>query len=114
MLGDESKKPREAEHLTFRVVGLYQPVAVEQCCLAGIEHYLVLLVVHFRHKPKGHTPSPKLFGIAATTAHVGQVVARVGVPQATALWVEDTVEAGYEHVGWDAGQQRLVDLGQYL
>src|SRR5919112_4365208 len=28
--------------------------------------------------------------------------------------VEDGVEAGYEHVGGDAGYQRLVDLSQYL
>src|SRR5215208_4112280 len=45
---------------------------------------------------------------------VGQVVASVCVAQATALWVEDGVEAGYEHVGGYAGKQRLVDLGQYL
>src|ERR671921_753048 len=38
----------------------------------------------------------------------------VGIHKMAPLRIEDGVEAGYEHVGWDAGQQRLVDLGQYL
>jgi hypothetical protein len=31
-----------------------------------------------------------------------------------ALWLKDGVEAGYEHVGWYAREQRLVDLLEYL
>src|SRR5215212_7658278 len=30
------------------------------------------------------------------------------------MWVEDSVEARYEHVLRDTSHQRLVDLGQYL
>jgi hypothetical protein len=49
VLRHERPKPREAEHLAFRVVGLYQPVAVEQDALASIDHYLLLLVAHPWH-----------------------------------------------------------------
>src|SRR5215216_3320202 len=45
---------------------------------------------------------------------VRQVVACVSVPQATAMWVEHAIEAGYEHVLRDAGKQRLVDPREYL
>src|SRR5215216_7817672 len=45
---------------------------------------------------------------------VGEVVACVSVSQGSALGLEDGVEAGYEHVGWDASEQRLVDPDQYL
>jgi hypothetical protein len=31
VLGDERLKPGETEHLTLGVVGLYQPIAVEEC-----------------------------------------------------------------------------------
>ena len=41
-------------------------------------------------------------------------MAGVGVAEATALGVEDGVEAGDEHVGWDAREQRLVDPLKYL
>src|SRR5215208_1906120 len=84
MLSNERPQPREAELLTLRVVGLYQTVAVEQCCLALLEHYLLLLVVDPQHKAQGHPPGPEFFGIA-TMPQVGQVVARVGVSQAIAL-----------------------------
>src|SRR5215213_7961976 len=103
----------EAEHLTLRIVGLYQPITVEEDALARIEFCLLLLVAHPRHEPQGHPPRPQLLCLA-TMPEVGQVVASVCVAQATALWVEDGVEAGYEHVGGYAGKQRLVDLGQYL
>src|SRR5215212_2000133 len=110
MLGDERPKPREAKHLTLGVVSLYEPVAVEKCCLALLEHDLLLLIAHPRHDPQGHPPGPKLLALATMVAQVGQVVARVSVAQGSALRVEDGVEAGYEHVGGDASQQRLVDL----
>src|SRR5215212_6158068 len=51
MLGDERLQPRETEHLTLRVVRLYQPVAVEQHALALLQHYLLLLIAHPRHEP---------------------------------------------------------------
>src|SRR5215213_10340878 len=110
MLSYERPKPREAEHLTLRVVGLYQPVAVEQCCLALLEHYLVLLVAHPRHDPQGHAPGPQLLAFASTAPkHIGQVVAGVGVADASALGIEYAIEAGNEHVGGDAGKQCLID-----
>src|ERR671916_975291 len=45
---------------------------------------------------------------------VGQVMACVGVAQASALRLKDGVEAGDEHVERDTSQQRLVDLLEYL
>src|SRR5215211_3472478 len=38
----------------------------------------------------------------------------IGVAQATALRVEDGVEAGDEHVGWDAGMKRFVNSLEHL
>src|SRR5215216_6172304 len=90
--------------------GLYQSVGVEQDAFASIDFDLLLLVAHPRHKPKGHPPGPQ-FLCVPTTPEVGKVVARVGVAQASAPRLEDGVEAGYEHVGWDASHQRLVDSG---
>src|ERR687897_2108726 len=113
MLGDERPKPGKAEHLSFRVVSLYKPVAVEEDALTSIEHYLVLLVAHVRHKPQGHPSSPQLLG-GAVTVYVGRVVARVGVSQATALGVEYGVEAGDEHVSRYAGDECLVDPLEHL
>src|ERR687894_792271 len=116
MLGDERSQPREAEHLACcRVVSLYQPVAVEENALATIEYYLLLLVAHPRHKPKGHPSGPQFLCIATTTAaHIGQVVACVGVGEAPTPRVEDGVEAGDKHVGWYVGDQRVVDPSQYI
>src|SRR5215212_10169529 len=45
---------------------------------------------------------------------VGQVMARVGIPQATALRVEDAIEARDKHVGWDVCEENLVCLRQSL
>src|SRR5215211_5956868 len=45
---------------------------------------------------------------------IGEVVARVGVGEGTAPRVDDGIEAGDEHVGRDASQQRLVDPLKYL
>src|SRR5215216_6887208 len=52
MLGDERLQPRKTEHLTLRVVRLYQPVAAEQHALALLQHYLLLLIAHPRHEPR--------------------------------------------------------------
>jgi hypothetical protein len=49
VLRHERPQPREAEHLSLGVVGLDQPVAVEEDALASIDHYLPLLVAHPRH-----------------------------------------------------------------
>src|SRR5215212_394470 len=97
MLGYKRPKLRKAEHLAFRVVCLYQTIAIEEGCLAAVQDYLLLLITHRRHEPQGHPPSPQFLGVTVTV-EVGQVVARVGVAQAAALRVEDSVEAGYEHV----------------
>src|ERR671911_468030 len=67
-------------------------IAVEESDLIRLEHHLLLLVAHPQHKAQGHPPGPEFFGIA-TMLQVGQVVARVGVSQATALRVEDAIEA---------------------
>src|SRR3712207_2994605 len=113
MLGDKRPQPWEAEHLTFGVVSLYQPVAVEEGCFTSFQGDLFLLITHPRHKPQRHPPGPQLPAVA-TTPHVGQVMACVGVAQASALGIEYAIEAGDEHVGWDASQQRLVDPLKYL
>src|SRR5215210_9030603 len=99
MLGDQLSQPGEAEHLALRVVGLYQPVAVEECTLTHSQDDLLFLVVHTRHKAQRHASRPQ-FLCGATVAHIGKVVTCVGVGEVTALWLEDGVEAGYEHVGW--------------
>src|SRR5215207_1732734 len=113
MLGYKRPKPRKAEHLAFRVVCLYQTVAIEEGYLTAIQDYLLLLITHLRHEPQGHPPSLQFLGVTVTV-EVGRVVACVGVSQGSALWVEDGVEAGYEHVLRDACQQCLVDLLKYL
>src|ERR671920_1886025 len=95
-------------------MSLYEAIAVEQCCLASIERYLLLLIIHAGHEAQGHPPGPQFFGIATTTTQVRQVVARVGVAQGSPLGVEDGVEAGDEHVGRDASDQRLVDPIEYF
>ena len=58
MLGYKRPKPREAEHLAFRVVGFYEAVAVEERAaspgLQGV--YLLLLIVHTRHEAQEASP----------------------------------------------------------
>src|SRR5215204_7044937 len=90
-----------------RVVGPYQPVAVEKDIIPRLEHYLLLLVGHAWHESQGHSPGPQ-FLCVATMPEVGEVVACVGVGEPTTVWVEDSVEAGDKHVGGYAGKQRLV------
>src|SRR5688500_17876890 len=103
MLGDESTKPRKPEHLTLRVMSFHEAVAVEEDCFASFQGDLLPLIKCPWHKAQGHPSGPKFLGVA-TTPEVGQVVARVGVAQASALGVEDGVEASYEHVGRYANQ----------
>ena len=106
-------QPRETKHLTLGVVSLYQPVAVEQDAVTLSQRDLSLLVAHPWHKPQRHSSCLQLLAIA-TMRQVRQIVACVSVSQASAVGVEDGVEAGGEHVGGDASQQRLVDLLKYL
>ena len=54
--------------------------------------------------PRGIPLAHNFLGFATTT-QVGYVVARV--VEATAMGVEDGIEAGDKHVWWDASQQRL-------
>jgi hypothetical protein len=56
VLGDECPQPREAENLTFGVVGLDETITVEEGAVAFLEHYLLLLVVHARHETQRHPP----------------------------------------------------------
>jgi hypothetical protein len=65
---DECTQPRETEHLTLRIVCLYQPVAVEEGCLASIEFDLPLLVAHPWQEAQGHPPGSYLLAISTTTA----------------------------------------------
>src|SRR5215211_4207916 len=94
-------------------MGLDQPVAVKEGLVASAYCDLLLLVGHPRHESQGHPPRAKLFRTAAS-AQVGQVVAGVGVSKGTALWVENTEETGYEHVGGYAGIERIVNSFEYL
>ncbi len=92
-------------------MGLYQPIAVEEHAISGREGFLPLLVVHPRHKPQGHTPGPE-FGRQAFVPAARKVVTGVGVSQPTLLRIEDSVEAGNEHVGRNVGKEDFVGLLQ--
>src|SRR5918994_706870 len=59
MLADKRSQPRETEHLAFGVVSLYQPVAVEQCCLASLDDDLHLLVADAGHESQGYLCKPR-------------------------------------------------------
>src|SRR5215216_4666617 len=50
----------------------------------------------------------------AMSLAAGEVVSGVGVEESATLWVEDTVEAGDEHVGRDVGTQSFIDSFEYL
>src|ERR671920_658294 len=101
-------KPGEAEQIPLRVVGFYQAIAVEENALANIESDLLLLVAHTGHDPKGHAPGSKFLRLVAVP-HVGQVVSGVSEAHTSAPGIEDSVEAGYEHVWRDVGHQGIVD-----
>src|SRR5215217_333557 len=113
VLGDERSKLRKAEHSALGVMGLHQPVAVEQHAATLSERVLPLLIAHPWHKPKRHPSGPEFLGLTVTM-QVRQVVASVGVAQGSTLGVQDGVEAGYEHVGRDVRGQRVVDPSQCI
>src|SRR5215217_3418051 len=97
----------------MQIVGLHQPVAVKQDAIPFSQEGVALLVGHAGHQAQRHSPRPELLCILITP-QVGQVVSCVGVTEASALRLQESVEAGHEHVGWDAGAQRLVDPSEYL
>jgi transcriptional regulator with XRE-family HTH domain len=80
VLGDEPPQLRKAEHSPLGVMGLHQPVAVEQDATILSERDLSLLIAHPCHKPKRHPSGPKFLGLTVTM-QVRQVVACVGVAQ---------------------------------
>src|SRR5215203_801521 len=108
MLADECTQPRETKHLPLRIVSFYQPIAVEEGTLASLHDGLLLLITHPWHEAQGHSSCPQLIGVTIAV-EVRQVVACVGVGEATALGLKDGVEAGDKHVLRYACQQRLVD-----
>src|SRR5919107_4297925 len=89
MFGNERPKPWEAEHLAFGVVGLYQPIAVEEGADTGFQGRFLLFIIHPRHDPQRHPPRPQFVGLAVVAPRAGEVVAGVGVTQASALWIEE-------------------------
>jgi hypothetical protein len=56
MLGHERLQAGKAEHLTFWIMGLDQPVTVEEGCFARLEYSLLLLIGHTGHESQGHSP----------------------------------------------------------
>src|SRR5215212_9107217 len=110
----QTLQTREAKHLTCRVVGFDQPVAVEEEVVPRGEDGFSLLVEHDRHQAQGHPPSPYFLSIVVATAQVGQVVAGISVDKATTFWFKDTVEAGDKCVGRHVRVHELVGLLQYL
>ena len=113
MFRDEPLEPKRAEHFAVRVVGLNQPVAVEQDAVTLSQEVPALFVAYAGHQAKGHSPRSELLSMV-TTPQVGQIMSGIGVSEAFALWIQERVEAGDEHIGWDAGRQRLVDPPEYL
>src|SRR5918911_2252770 len=109
----------KAKHLILWGVGLHQPITIEEHALSLLNHYLLLLVAHPRHKPQRHPRGPQLLGhnhlycsplLTTTTgdttttsgsgsSSVGEVVASVCIHKTPTLWLEDGIEAGDEHVG---------------
>src|SRR5215211_2588348 len=104
---------REAEHLALRIVGLYQPITVEQEVVPRGENGLFLLVEHARHQAERHPSRPQLVDLSVVPL-AGGVVSGVRVDEPAALRVEDPVEAGDECVGWYVCTHELVGLLQYL
>ena len=57
-------KPWEAEHLTLGVVGLYQPITVEEDTSQLQE--ISSPRSSSRHEAQGHPPGPQLLGLTST------------------------------------------------
>src|ERR671921_2030014 len=56
MLSNERLQTGEAEHLTFGIMGLYQPVTVKEGPVSLSQDDLLLLIGHARHEAQGHSP----------------------------------------------------------
>src|SRR5215217_5265414 len=94
-------------------MGLDEAVAVEEGCFAGLQHSLLLLIAHAGHEPKRHPPRSQLVGLAVMSP-VREALSGVGVEKASALGVEDAIEAGDERARGYLRDQRLVDPRQNL
>src|SRR5215211_6356879 len=71
MLSHQRLQTREAEHLTFWIMSLYEPIAVKEGPVTSLQHDLLLLVGHPCHESQRHPPRTQLLGIA-TTPNIGQ------------------------------------------
>src|SRR5215213_1145331 len=70
MLSHQRPQTGEAEHLTFWIMSLDQPIAVKEGRFASFQHDLLLLVGHPCHESQRHPPRTQLLGIP-TSAQVG-------------------------------------------
>src|SRR5215204_3851483 len=113
MLRDQPPQPRNAEHLAFGVMGLDQAIAVEEGAIAFLQHSLLLLITRAGHEPQRHPPRPQLVGLAVMSP-AREALSGVGVEKASALGVEDAIEAGDERARGYVRDQRLVDPCQNL
>src|ERR687889_1148135 len=112
-LRDQPPQPRNAEHLAFGIMGLDEAVTVEEGGIAGLQHSLLLLIARTRHEPQRHPPRPQLLGLAVMSP-AWEALSGVGVEKASALGVEDAIEAGDERARGYLRDQRLVDPCQNL
>src|ERR687896_201306 len=94
-------------------MGLDEAVAVEEGGIAGLQHSLLLLITCARHEPQRHPPRPQLVGLTVMSP-AREALSGVGVEKASALGVEDAIEAGDERARGYLRDQRLVDLCQNL
>src|SRR5215210_8601797 len=113
MFRGEPLESWRAEHLAVRVVGLHEPLAVEQNAVPLSQKVTALFVAHAGHQAQGHSPRSEL-SCMFTTPQVRQVMPSVGVTEASALWIQESVEASDKHIGGDTDRQRLVDPPEYL
>src|SRR5215217_8515823 len=113
MLCHQPPKPREAEHLAVGVMRLDNTVAVKEGAIADLQHDLLLLITSAGHEAQRHPPGYHLVS-PAIMSPARKVVASVGVYKASALWVEEAIEAGDERARRYVRDQRLVDPRQDL
>src|SRR5829696_7288591 len=92
---------------------LYQSIAVEEGAIADLQRCLLLLIGHAGHEPQRHPPRPQLLGLAIMSP-AREALSGVGVEKASALGVEDAVEAGAERARGYLRDQRLVNPCQNL
>ena len=85
-------------------MGLDQAIALKKDAIAYLQQCLLLLILCSGHEPKGHPPRSQLVGLVVMPP-AREVVASVGVDKASALGVENAVEAGDERArGYFRGQ----------